>query len=165
VLSKHCVEATTKPRKGHILMEKGSARLFQQATPNAFEQSWNVVELEARKRVRQKVHTLLQQTSNMTITTSELRQQLLQGVATFGTPFATQLVRSLYRDDYAERQSVVWLLTVLNDKATIPQLQKIVSGPHLPRAIRLSAALALAGMGVTAEAIEKNRRVRLYAIS
>jgi len=146
-------------------MEKGSARLFQQATSNAFEQSWNVVELEARKQVRQRVNTLLRQANSPTVTTSELRQQLLQGVATFGTPFATQLVRSLYRDDYAERQSVVWLLTVLNAKETIFPLQQMASNPRLPRALRLSAALALAGMGVTAETIAKNQRVRLYAIS
>ena len=146
-------------------MEKGSARLFQQATPNAFEQGWNVVELEARKQVRQRVNALLRQANSLTITTSELRQQLLQGVATFGTPFATQLVRSLHRDDYAERQTVIWLLTVLNSKETILPLQHMASNSQLPRALRLSAALALAGMGVTAETMHKNQRVRLYAIS
>jgi hypothetical protein len=146
-------------------MERGSARLFQQATLPAFEQSWNVVELETRKQIRQKVNELLRLASDMTVTTSEIRQQLLQSVATFGTPFAMQLVRSLYRDDYAERQSVVWLLTVLNEKETIPPLQRMASDPRLPRALRLSASLALAGMGVTAETIKNNRRVRLYAIS
>ena len=146
-------------------MEKGSARLFQQATSDAFEQSWNVVELETRKQVRQRVHALLRLANDVTITTSEMRQQLLQGVAAFGNVFATQLVRSLHRDDSAERQSVVWLLTVLNEKETIPPLLHMSGNPHLPRAVRLSAALALAGMGVTAEMIEKNRRVRLYAIS
>ena len=118
-------------------MEKGSARLFQQAASTAFEQSWNIVELETRKQVRRKVNELLRLASDLTITTSEMRQQLLQGVATFGTPFATQLVRSLHRDDYAERQSVVWLLTVLNDKETIPPLQQMASEARLPRAIRL----------------------------
>lgn len=146
-------------------MERGSARLFQQATSTAFEQSWNIVELETRKQVRQKVNELLRLASDMTVTTSEMRQQLLQGVATFGTPFATQLVRSLYRDDYAERQSVVWLLTVLNKKETIPPLQQMANDSRLPRALRLSASLALAGMGITAENIKDNRRVRLYAIS
>lgn len=146
-------------------MEKGSARLFQQAASPAFEQSWNIVELETRKQVRHKVNELLRLAGTMTTPTSEVRQQLLQGVATFGTPFVTQLVRSLHRDDYAERQSVVWLLTVLNDPETIPPLQEITNNPHLPRAVRLSASLALAGMGVTAEIIAQNQRVRLYVIS
>lgn len=146
-------------------MERGGARLFQQATSPACERNWNVVELETRKRVRQKVNALLRLTSDPTVTTSEMRQQLLQGVATFGTLFATQLVRSLYRDDYAERQSVVWLLTVLNNKETVPPLQQMANDSHLPRALRLSASLALAGMGITAETIKNNRRVRLYAIS
>ncbi len=146
-------------------MEKGSARLFQHAASTAFEQSWNIVELETRKQVRQQVNMLLNLTNDRTVTTSEMRQKLLQGVATFGKVFATQLVRSLNRDDHAERQSVVWLLTVLNEKETIPPLQQMAQNRHLPRSIRLSAALALAGMGVTAETIEQNRRVRLYAIS
>ncbi len=123
------------------------------------------MELETRKQIRQKVNELLRMASNLTVTTSEMRQQLLQGVATFGTPFATQLVRSLYRDDYAERQSVVWLLTVLNNQETILPLQQIANNARLPRALRLSASLALAGMGATAETIRHNRRVRLYAIS
>lgn len=146
-------------------MEKGRARLFQQATSDAFEQSWNIVELETRKQVRQKVSALLRLTNDRTVTTSEMQQLLLQCMTTFGTVFAIQLVRSLHRDDSEERQSVVWLLTVLNDKETIPPLLQMVHNPHLSRAIRLSAALALAGMGVTAKTIEQNRRVRLYAIS
>jgi hypothetical protein len=146
-------------------MEKGSARLFQQAISDAFEQSWNVVELETRKQVRQKIDTFLRLANDMTMPTSEVRQQLLQSVASFGDVFTTQLVRSLHRDDSAERQSIVWLLTVLNAKETIPPLLRMTGNSHLPRAVRLSAALALAGMGVTAEMIEKSRRVRLYAIS
>ncbi len=146
-------------------MEKGSARLFQQAISDAFEQSWNVVELETRKQVRQKIDTFLRLANDMTMPTSEVRQQLLQSVASFGDVFTTQLVRSLHRDDSAERQSIVWLLTVLNAKETIPPLLRMTDNSHLPRAVRLSAALALAGMGVTAEMIEKSRRVRLYAIS
>src|SRR5579885_3025573 len=140
-------------------MEKGSARLFQQAISDAFEQSWNVVELETRKQVRQKIDTFLRLANDMTMPTSEVRQQLLQSVASFGDVFTTQLVRSLHRDDSAERQSIVWLLTVLNAKETIPPLLRMTDDSHLPRAVRLSAALALAGMGVTAEMIEKSRRV------
>ena len=145
-------------------MEKGRARRFQPATA-AFEQSWNVVELTTRKQVRQKINELLRQCSDSSVTTSDMRQELLQGVAAFGNHFATQLVRSLHRDDDAERQSLIWLLTVLNARETIPPLQHMAANRHLPRAIRLAASLALAGMGVTAEMIEKNRRVYLYAIS
>jgi len=146
-------------------MEKGSARLFQQTTPDTLEQGWNIVELETRKQVRQKVHMFLRQATDMTLTTSEMRQQLLQSVTTFGSEFVTQLVRSLNRDDDAERQSVIWLLTVLHEPETIPPLQSMASNKNLPRAIRLAAGLTLAGMGVTAETIEKNRRVHLYALS
>lgn len=146
-------------------MEKGGARLFQQANFDASDQNWNIVELETRKQIRQQVNSLLRQAYTMTVTTSEVRRQLLQGVADFGFPFATQLVRLLHRDDCAERQSVIWLLVTLNEKETIPLLQQMSNNAHLPRAIRLSAALALAGMGVTAETVRQHRRVRLYAIS
>lgn len=145
-------------------MEKGRARRFQPATA-AYEQSWNVVEFTTRKQVRQKVNELLHQCSDSSVTTSEMRQKLLQGVAAFGNHFATQLVRSLHRDDDAERQSIIWLLTVLNACETIPPLQQMAANKDLPRTTRLAASLTLAGMGVTAATIEKNRRVRLYAIS
>jgi hypothetical protein len=145
-------------------MEKGRARRFQPAT-TAFEQSWNVVELTTRKQVRQKVHQLLLQCSDTSVTTSDMRRELLQGVAAFGNHFTTQLVRSLHRDDDAERQSIIWLLTVLNARETILPLQRMATNKSLSRASRLAASLALAGMGVTAETIEQNRRVRLYAIS
>jgi hypothetical protein len=144
-------------------MEKGRARRFQPTTA-AFEQNWNVVELTTRKQVRQRMNELLRQCSDRRVTTSELRQELLQSVAAFGSQFTTQLVRSLYRDDDLERQSIIWLLTVLNASETIPLLQQMAANKQIPRTIRLAASLALAGMGVTAETIEKNRRVRLYAI-
>lgn len=146
-------------------MEKGSARLFQQPSPAAFEQSWNIVELETRKQVRQKVAMLLNLADDTTRTASEIRQELLQCMANFGEDFAIQLVRSLHRDSYEERQSIVWLLTVLNAHETISPLQQMSNDSYLPRAIRLSASLALAGMGVTAATIEKNRHVRLYVLS
>ncbi|HEY0757473.1 MAG TPA: HEAT repeat domain-containing protein [Ktedonobacteraceae bacterium] len=145
-------------------MEKGRARQFQPTT-SAFEQSWNVVELTPRKQMRQKISDLLCKCNDSSVTTSAMRQELLQGLATFGSPFATQLVRSLHRDDAAERQSIIWLLTVLNAPETIPLLQQMAVNKRLPRAVRLSASLALAGMGVTAQNIEKNRRVHLYALS
>src|SRR5258708_1837466 len=146
-------------------MEKGSARLFQQATPEIVTQGWNIVELETRKQVRQHINTLLRQTTEMTLTTSETRQTLLACVATFGSEFVTQLVRSLQREDNEERQSATWLLTVLHDPDTIPPLQLMSSNKNLPRAVRLAAALTLAGMGVTAETTEKNRRRYLHALS
>lgn len=146
-------------------MEKGSARQFQHTISDTFEQSWNVVELETRKQVRQKVDILLRLANDGTVTSSDMRQKLLQCVATFGCDFATQLVRSLQRDSHAERQSIVWLLTILNARETILPLQQMAKNPRLPRSIRLSASLALAGMGVTAEMIEKNQRVRLYVLS
>lgn len=146
-------------------MEKGSARLFQQAIPNVIEQSWNVVELETRKQARLKVNKLIHLANNGTVTSSDMRQELLHCVATFGNEFSTQLVRSLQRDNYSERQSIVWLLTLLNANETIHPLQTMSSDPHLPRSIRLSASLALAGMGIPAETLKKNRRVRLYVLS
>lgn len=145
-------------------MEKGRARQFQPTT-TAFEPGWNVVELTTRKQIRQKIYQLLLQCSDTSVTTSDMRRELLQGVATFGEHFATQLVRSLSRDDDAERQSVIWLLTVFNTRETVLPLQQMAANKSLPRKIRLAASLALAGMGVTAETIEQNRRVRLYAIS
>ena len=145
-------------------MEKGRARQFQPAT-TAFEQSWNIVELSTRKQVRQKINQLLRQCDDSSMTTSAIRQELLQGVAAFGNHFATQLVRSLRRADDAERQSIIWLLTVLNSSETIPPLQQMATNKRLPRAVRLAASLALAGMGVTAETIEQNRRLHFYVMS
>jgi hypothetical protein len=145
-------------------MERGSARLFQHATSRAGERNWNIVELETRKQLRQNMNELLHLASDMTVTTNQVRQRLLQGAETFGPPFAAQLVRSLHRDNYAERQAVIWLLTVFNQQETIPPLQHMANDSRLPRTLRLSAALALAGMGVTAETIKNTRRPRLYAI-
>ncbi len=146
-------------------MGKGSARLFRQTAPDALEQSWNVVELETRKQVRQRINTLLRLSDDMLVPTSEVRQQLLQCVATFGSLFTTQLVHALHCNEHTERQSVIWLLTVLNDKETIPPLRRMSANARLPRAIRLAAALALAGMGVTAEDFKQQRRDHLHIMS
>jgi hypothetical protein len=144
-------------------MEKRDARLFQAET-GIQENGWNIVELESRRHLRRSINELIQLTTASSLTTSELQQRLHHGVALFGNHFATQLVRSLHRDDPQECQSVVWLLTTLNDKATIAQLQHIALNERLPRSLRLSASLALAGMGATREVTEPLRRVRLYAI-
>ncbi len=145
-------------------MEKKDARLFQHYI-TTHEQSWNIVELESRRQLRHRIHELIQLSSSSSISTSELRQHLLLCVAQFGKLFAMQLVRALQRDDQQERQAIVWLLTLLNEQETIPSLQQMSRNERLPRSIRLSASLALAGMGATKEMTDTTRHVRLYAIS
>lgn len=148
-------------------MEKWDAGLFQREA-DTHQQGRNVVKLEvleSRRQLRLTVNQLIRLASNSAHTTSEIKQYLRLSVATFGDQLAIQLVRSLARDDPWERQSVVWLLTLLNDRETIPPLQRMSHNKRLPRSIRLSAALALAGMGETAEMKEENSCIRLYAIS
>ena len=144
-------------------MEKRGARLFQQEVGTG-ESSWNIVELESRKKLRQKVNELVRLSSISTLTTSEMQQQLLLGVAVFGNQLAAQLVRSLHSDDQQKRQHIVWLLTLLDDKDTIPLLRRISQNEQLTRSVRLSASLALAGMGATIESTEHYQRKRSYAI-
>ncbi len=144
-------------------MEKKGARLFQQET-GTHEYGWNIVELESRRQLRQKVNELIGQSYNSSLTTSEMRERLLLSVATFGNSFATQLVRSLQCDDQQKRQHIVWLLTLLDNKETIPLLQRLSRDKRLSRLVRLSASLALAGMGATAETIDNQSRVHLYAM-
>ena len=150
-------------------MEKRDARLFQSASHVASSETpdtaWNIVELESQRQLRQQIHELILLANGSSITTEEIRKRLLQGVVMFGKRFATQLVRSLQRDDQQERQSVVWLLTVLNDKETLTPLHHMTQNERLPRPIRLSAAFAIAGMGATQEVVQSgSRRVLLYAI-
>jgi HEAT repeat protein len=145
-------------------MGKGDARQFQhEGTTN--EQHWNIVELESRRQLHRKVNELIELVDDPTTTTIEMRQQLLQGVATFGNLFAMQLVRSLHCEDHNERQSIVWLLTLLDEQTTIPLLQQLSRDERQPRPVRLSAALALAGMGATTDMRADSQRTRLYAIS
>jgi hypothetical protein len=143
-------------------MEKKSTRLFQR------NHGRNIVELEvleSRRQLRLNVNELIRLANNATITTGEMQQQLFLGVSRFGTQMAAQLVRALHRDDSQERQSIVWLLTLLNAEETITPLRHMSHDERIPRSIRLSASLALAGMGVTAEMIDNHRRTLLYAIS
>ena len=56
-------------------------------------------DLESRRQLRHRIHELIQLSQSSSITTSEMRQHLLLGVAQFGKRFARQLVRSLHRDD------------------------------------------------------------------
>ena len=149
-------------------MEKRDARLFQHdaGTDEYSEQSWNIVELEVlefRRHLHQKVNELIRLANDSSLSTGEIRQHLLLGVATFGSRLTMQLVRSLQRDDPDERQSIVWLLTILDDRNAITPLQHMSHNERLPRLVQLSASLALAGMGATKEMIEDQRR-RLYAI-
>jgi HEAT repeat protein len=143
-------------------MGKRDARQFQHAT-DIGKQGWNIVELESRRQLRRKVNELIELVDDPTITSSDMREQLLLGVATFGDQFAMQLVRSLHRDDQYERQSIVWLLTLLDDQATIPILEQMSRDERQTRPIRLSAALTLAGMGATAEMMDDPWHKRLYA--
>jgi len=144
-------------------MEKRGARLFQQGGGSS-ETKWNIVELESLRQLRQKVNELIRLSYDSTLTTSEMQQRLLQGVATFDNQLATRLVRSLQSDDQLERQHIVWLLTLLDDKETIPLLQRMSQNERLSRHVRLSASLVLAGLGATAESAAHYQRKHLYAI-
>ena len=144
-------------------MERRDARLFQQDATN--NEGWNIVELESHRRFRQKVNELIHLTTLTEITTSELQQALQQCREEYGPRFVTQIVRALHQEDEQERQAVVALLVLLHDSSTISPLQRLASDKRCPRSIRLSASLALAGMGIMVERTEDSRRVRLYAIS
>ncbi len=144
-------------------MEKRGARLFQQGIGTG-DTSWNIVELDARRQLRQRVNELIRLCNNSTLNTSEMRHQLLLSVAEFGKQLAAQLVRSLQSDDPMKRQNVVWLLILLNETETIPLLLHMSQNERISRSVRLSASLALAGMGATTESSEYNPRIRLYAI-
>src|SRR2546426_848262 len=144
-------------------MEKRDARRFQPEVGTG-EHGWNIVELESRRHLRQRVQELIRLASDSTLTTSEIRHDLLHSVTTFGDQLATQLVRSLRNDDERHRESVVWLLILLDDQDTIPHLQRMSLDKQLSRPIRLSASLVLAGMGATAEMMVTPRQKPLYAI-
>ncbi len=110
-------------------MGKRDARQFLCAA-DINKQHWNIVELESRRQLRRKVNELIELVDDPTITSSDMREQLLLGVATFGEQFAMQLVRSLHRDDQHERQSIVWLLTLLDNQTTIPLLEQMSHQSH-----------------------------------
>jgi|SRR5581483_1245409 len=137
-------------------MEKWDARLFHTEEKNN-NRSQHIVELESQRALHRKINDLIKLCNSNTVTTSELRQQLHTYAASFGSRFSLHLARSLRCENYLDRQAIVWLLTLLNDKETIPILQHLSQQQHLPRAIRLSASLALAGMGATLETAGKPR--------
>lgn len=145
-------------------MEKKGTRLFQ-ANEETFDYGRNIVELETRRQLRLKVNELLRLVNDPTVTTSEMRQHLLYNKERFGKQLASQLVRSLHRGDQRERQSIVWLLTLLNEADAITPLRHMSGNKQLPRPVRLSASLALAGMGATPEMLDERHYARMYAIS
>jgi hypothetical protein len=148
-------------------MEKKGARLFQREA-DALEHGNNIVKLdvlESRRQLRLEVNKLIRLAHNSTISTDEMQHHLFRCVARFGDLLPIQLLRSLHHEDIHKRQSIVWLLILLNDKATIGPLQHISQDKQMPRPIRLSASMALAGMGATPESRENHRSTRLYAIS
>jgi hypothetical protein len=124
---------------------------LQEQTPTISSFSQNVVELESQRELRRKANEIIQHCHSHAVTTSELRQQLQACATTFGSRFSLHLARSLQEQHHnqTDRQAIVWLLTLLNDKAAIPLLQHIANQQQLTRAIRLSASLALAGMSAT----------------
>jgi HEAT repeat protein len=146
-------------------MGKKGAVLFQPVIDgNANEDTWNIVELESRRQLRRAVHTLIELSNSPLVTTSEIRAQLDRYTETFGSLVARQLIRLLHSDDEQTRQSVVWLLTLVEDEAAIALLWQMSQDRRLTRGVRLSAALALAGKGATLETTPEPRRKRLYAV-
>lgn len=142
------------------MMVEKSARSFPKET-DSLELNRNIVELEvleSRRLLRQKVIELIQLAMNFSLSTDEIQQQLHLNLSEFGMQFTSQLLRSLNRDDPLVRQSIVRLLTMLNDTQTIESLQHMSLDKRLSRSIRLSASLALAGM----EATEETHEIRLH---
>ncbi|MDQ2884801.1 MAG: FUSC family protein [Chloroflexota bacterium] len=129
------------------------------------ENNWNIVELESRRHLRSKINELIHLTVDSTLTTTDLQHQLSLNQKLFGSRFVLHLVRALQHEDQAEREAVVWLLTLLNAQETIIPLQQMAHNERLSRPTRLSASLALAGMGATPEMGEQYQPRRLYAIS
>ncbi|GCE25472.1 hypothetical protein KDA_09560 [Dictyobacter alpinus] len=143
-------------------MEKWDARPLQ-STHNT-QYGWNVLELESRQNLHSKIRELIDLTLHSPLSTRDMQHCLHLCQAEFGKLFAFQLVRSLQRTDVDEREAVVWLITQLQDQYTVPLLQKLSQQQHQSRAVRLSASLALAGMGETKE-MQTTPPPRLYAIS
>ncbi|HEV2653344.1 MAG TPA: hypothetical protein VGT82_00220 [Ktedonobacteraceae bacterium] len=129
------------------------------------ENNRNIVELESRRHLRSKINELIYLTVDSTLTTTDLQHQLSLNQKLFGSRFTLLLVRALQHEDQAEREAVVWLLTLLNAQETIVPLQQMAHNERLSRPTRLSASLALAGMGATPEMGEQYQPRRLYAIS
>ena len=146
-------------------MEKKGARLFQKET-NPLEFYENIVELEvfeSRRQLRQKVNGLIRLATNTTVSTEEIQRNVSLRLTEFGAQLSSQLLRSLMRSDPQERHSIVLLLILLNDAQTIAALRHISMDECSSRHIRLSASLALAGMGETEETKNNYQRVHQHA--
>jgi HEAT repeat protein len=153
--------------EGHILMGGKGTRLFLKET-NTLDLNRNIVELEvfeSRRLLRQKVIDMIHLAMSSTTSTEEIQELLCLYISKFGLQLSSQLLRSLHRDDPQVRHSIVRLLILLNDAQTIEPLLHISLDKRLPRSVRLSASLALAGMGATEEPKEHSKRTHLYAIS
>lgn len=154
-------------------MEKWDARQSQHTagTSNASEENQNIVAFESHRQLRDAISELIYLTTGSTLTTHDLQQRMNQHKAAFGSRFTTHLIRALLHTEQDEREAVVWLLTQYNEKETIAPLHQMAQNEHHSRSVRLSASLALAGMGATQDMQDMQdmqdipRRVRLYAIS
>ncbi|MBV9256598.1 MAG: hypothetical protein JO215_01120 [Ktedonobacteraceae bacterium] len=148
-------------------MEKWDAGLSQPpaGTTNASEYNQNIVEFESRRQLRDAISELINLTISSPLTTSDLQLRLNRYKATFGKRFMAHLIRALLHSEQDERDAIVWLLTRFNDRETIAPLQQIIQNERLSRSVRLSASLALAGMGATEEMQNMPHRFWLYAIS
>ncbi|HCI79193.1 MAG TPA: hypothetical protein DHW02_05850 [Ktedonobacter sp.] len=146
-------------------MERRDGRLFQH---DAINEGWNIVELESHRQFRHKINELISIAHASNMTTHDVQQHMCVLQDIYSHRLATHLVRTLQRDDPGERQTIVWLFTLLDEQQqrhAIPLLQQLVHNKQQSRAIRLSASLALAGMGATEEVTSIPRKKRLYAIS
>ncbi|MGZ3621559.1 MAG: hypothetical protein ACXWPG_00530 [Ktedonobacteraceae bacterium] len=138
-------------------MGKNSARLFPKKV-NSLEICGNIVELEvfeSRRQLRQKVYELIRLATLTAASTEEIQRNLALRRTEYGDQLSLQLLRSLIRSDPQEHHAIVLLLILLNDPLTIAELRRISKDKNFSRSIRLSAALALAGMGET-EKTKKN---------
>ena len=152
--------------KGYILMGKNSARLFRQKA-HPLDICRNIVELEvfeSRRQLRLKVNEIIRLATNMTASTEEIQRNLALSLREFGDQLCLQLLRSLIRAEAQERHAIVFLLILLNDTQSIAALKHISMDEGFSRSIRLSAALALAGMGETEETKKIYQRDHLHAI-
>ena len=147
-------------------MEERDTRLFQQEIAiTEHDASWNIVELESHRDLRQKIDEMLHLALYNAITTSGLQHQLSQTREQYGARCITLLVHSLYTKDAEKCQTVVQLLTLLQAPEAIPQLETLAHNEQTPRSVRLAASLALAGMNATPETRPKQKSPRSYAIS
>ena len=144
-------------------MEKWDARPLR-SNYSTEEYDWNVLKLESRKNLHSKIHEFIDLATYSSLSTSDIQHRLQLCQQQYGKPFAVLLVHYLKQTDAVEREAIVWLLTQLQDQDTIPLLQKLSQHEQQSRSVRLSAALALAGMGQTTEVITATRPF-LYAIS